>query len=130
MHGELENHYAELESGFRVEEKCDLDYLARPNGNVHMPVHRWYLMKEGFSEQLLWWVLRELRFSKGKRIRVLDPFVGCGTTLVSAVQLCNDGWDISAYGVEKNPFLHFVAKTKSGCSLRYLLDCKRSWGET
>jgi hypothetical protein len=74
--------------------------------NLALPRHRWYDFKEGFSENL---VLEAVR-KQGRRqptFRVLDPFVGSGTTLVTAGRhgLC-------ATGIEVNPFLAFASKAK------------------
>src|SRR5438309_2819422 len=49
------------------------------------PVHRWYYYKEGFSPELLSLIANELEIDNG--FRVLDPFAGVGTTVLSASQL-------------------------------------------
>jgi DNA modification methylase len=70
--------------------------------NMKEPVHRWYALIEGFSGQFVRYILRHF-----KARSVLDPFVGAGTTLVEAKLL-----GVESLGVEINPFLCFVSRTK------------------
>jgi hypothetical protein len=70
-----------------------------------LPRHRWYLIKEGFSPKLVNAALDSMAL-KNEDL-VLDPFAGCGTVPLTAA-----GRGISAIGVEVNPFLSFVSKTK------------------
>jgi hypothetical protein len=70
-----------------------------------LPRHRWYLIKEGFSPKLVNAALDSLDLKKNDL--VLDPFAGCGTVPLTAA-----GRGIRAIGVEVNPFLSFVSRTK------------------
>jgi hypothetical protein len=70
-----------------------------------LPRHRWYLIKEGFSPKLVNAALDGLALKD--RDLVLDPFAGCGTVPLTASER-----GIRAIGVEVNPFLAFVSKTK------------------
>jgi DNA modification methylase len=74
--------------------------------NLALPRHRWYDFKEGFSECLVLEAIRK-QGRKGYRFRLLDPFVGSGTTLVTAGR-----HGLHATGVEVNPFLAFASKAK------------------
>ena len=47
---------------------------------------------------------------------MLDPFCGAGTTLVSAQEL-SISQNITAIGIERNPFIHFLAHTKTAWPL-------------
>ena len=70
-----------------------------------LPRHRWYHLKEAFSPNI---VARAIEDSKcGQDDLILDPFSGSGTVpLASALNGMN------AIGLEVNPFLAFVSKTK------------------
>lgn len=70
-----------------------------------LPRHRWYYFKEGFSNAVIQEAIKE----QGKKnLRVLDPFAGSGTTLLTTALSSH-----YSTGVEVNPFLEFVARVKS-----------------
>jgi hypothetical protein len=81
--------------------------------NAHYrPVHRWFPFKEGFHPDLLVEICRRFSWRPLTTGRLVDPFVGSGTTLLSAQM--NPGLGIKeAIGIEHNPFLAFVANTKT-----------------
>src|SRR5712692_10416120 len=81
--------------------------------NERLPVHRWFRFKESFSPDLLKAAIEDLRLEVGKSLRMLDPFCGVGTSLVAAQELQKEGYAITALGIERNPFMAFVAKTKA-----------------
>jgi len=82
-----------------------------------LPRHRWYLIKEGFSPKLVNAALDSLPLAE--RDLVLDPFAGCGTVPLAVAER-----GIGAIGIEVNPFLSFVTKTKvSSCESAQFL-----WG--
>jgi DNA modification methylase len=106
--------YSEIENDFNVEYRTqDFQSLVRANNNLQKPIHRWFPLKEAFSCNLLPTMLKELGLKKSKKLKLLDPFCGVGTSIISACELNHDGWTIQAVGVESNPFLHFVAETKA-----------------
>lgn len=70
-----------------------------------LPRHRWYVVKEGFSPALVDAAIQYEECEEGDVI--LDPFCGGGTVPLAAAL-----FGISALGIEVNPFLAFVAKTK------------------
>jgi len=74
--------------------------------NLDLPRHRWFEFKEGFSEKLVRLAVGEVPRSN-RKLRILDPFVGVGTTLVAAGRM---GFD--ATGIEVNPFLAFACRAK------------------
>lgn len=82
------------------------------SGNLSAPVHNWFKFKEGFSGELLAALLKELDVPKYTQLCLLDPFAGVGTSALSAQMLRSSGWLLDAFGVEVNPFIHFVAKAK------------------
>ena len=76
--------------------------------NLDLPRHRWYEFKEGFSENLINQAVDEVSSGRnGKGPKLLDPFSGSGTSLVSSGRL-----GVNATGLEVNPFLAFAAKAK------------------
>lgn len=77
------------------------------NHNLSLPRHRWYEFKEGFSEKLVQSAIEEFENTENRKPNLLDPFLGSGTTVVSAGRL-----GLSATGIEVNPFLVFAAKAK------------------
>jgi hypothetical protein len=87
--------------------------LVVPNGNASQPVHHWFKYKEAFSADLLAYLLDSLvvKGSGATQIRLLDPFCGVGTTLLSA-QLLRRPYEVEALGIDCNPLSAFVARTK------------------
>jgi hypothetical protein len=88
----------------------DTDHLtaeARPDftPNGGLPRHRWYRFKEGFSAGLVSAFVRDYLPKHG---RLLDPFLGSGTTAVEGARLGH-----SVDGIETNPFLAFMARVKT-----------------
>jgi hypothetical protein len=91
------------------------DYSTTQSSSA-LPRHRWYLIKEGFSPKLVNAALDSLPLKKTDL--VLDPFAGCGTVPLTAAER-----GIGAIGIEVNPFLSFVSKTKVGsCRPEHLLS--------
>lgn len=112
---ELLRKYDKIQEHFRITE-CDERYatLVRANGNGDFPVQRWFHQKEAFSLELLETLLLDWRIPLEGIHRILDPFCGIGTSLLSTQKLAKkyDRCDLEALGFERNPFLHFVARTK------------------
>ena len=69
------------------------------------PRHRWCVMKEGFSATLLDAALEE--YSCDPNDLIIDPFCGGGTLPLAAAHKTK-----KALGIEVNPYLGFVARTK------------------
>ena len=107
----------ELRTYARVEKelplRTDLNFapLVVPNGNGSAACHRWFKYKEAFSSELLAHLLKmlDLDQSLSDPIRLLDPYCGIGTSLLSAQML--DGKVVST-GIECHPFSAFTAATK------------------
>jgi hypothetical protein len=74
--------------------------------------HRWYFFKEGFSPAFVDHAIKDSKLENDAL--VVDPFCGSGTVPLQAALT-----GLPSYGVEVNPFLAFVARTKlSRCSVR------------
>lgn len=102
--------FARTEKEFQLRNDPAFATLVVPNGNGSAAGHRWFKYKEAFSSELLTNVLATLRADCIPHpIRMLDPYCGVGTSLLSA-QLLDD--QIESVGIECNPFSAFVARTK------------------
>ncbi len=96
----LEIKYAPL-----FQEKLDYRRLVTYVPNKKLPVYNWFKYKEGFSQQLVFKLLLDWKISKEEII--LDPFAGCGTTLLA----CKE-FGCKAVGLDILPVAVFVAKVK------------------
>jgi len=67
-----------------------------------MPVFNWFHYKEGFSPQLVWHFIEEL-----KPKRVYDPFMGSGTTLLAA-----KAKGVESEGVDVSPLSLLATRVK------------------
>ncbi len=112
--GTLDDHYRAVERRMPVSPSRDYAPLVTPNGNGQEKVHRWFHFKEAFSSRLLPRILKDTELRERRELRILDPFAGVGTTLVSAGDAIATGElrHATAYGIECNPFLHLVASSK------------------
>src|SRR6202023_475001 len=103
--------YKELERNLPLAFRDDLAPMVVFGQNVETPIHNWFKFKEGFSASLLPALLSESRTLDNKtELNILDPFSGVGTTLLAAQSIF--ARRVRAFGIERNPFIHFVAKTK------------------
>ncbi|MDP2948889.1 MAG: DNA methyltransferase [Chloroflexota bacterium] len=73
--------------------------------SVRAPIHRWFMYPAGFSYRLVESKIEE--YSLGARSTILDPFVGCGTTSLTAKEK-----GVNSIGIEAHPFVHWVTSTK------------------
>src|SRR5258708_7849102 len=72
-------------------------------------VHRWFPYVEGFAGRFVRDTLIKFDLSDGP---ILDPFGGCGST---ALECSLNG--IESWSVDINPFMVFVAQTKTSLNL-------------
>jgi DNA modification methylase len=77
-------------------------------GNKHTPFSSWFKYREGFSEALVSYLLKQLKPGPGV---LLDPFSGAGSALFSASAL---GWQTK--GVEVLPVGIHATKARIGAS--------------
>ncbi len=68
------------------------------------PIHRWFPYREGYSTKLV----EELIRSLPKKAKILDPFCGCGTTLLAAQSLGHE-----CLGFDVNPLAILVTRVKT-----------------
>jgi site-specific DNA-methyltransferase (cytosine-N4-specific) len=82
-------------------------------------IHRWLIFPHSFTSELVHTLIEE--WDLDKRSRLLDPFVGAGTTLLAAKEK-----GISATGYDLSPLAVLASKVKlTNFNLRHL---KASWG--
>ena len=104
--------YRRTEQQLPFDSKLEYSCLVVPAPNDSRPVHGWFRFKEGFSADLLDTVITDLWSHRRKHFSLLDPFCGVGTSLLASQELRAKGYQVSAIGIERNPFLHFVTETK------------------
>ncbi|WPD21446.1 MAG: DNA methyltransferase [Candidatus Electrothrix scaldis] len=80
--------------------------------NMKLPVHRWFRYSAGFSAKWVEQEIQRYRHDEGKKVTVLDPFAGSGTTLLAA-----EAVQVKAIGFEPHPFIHRVAQAKLGWNI-------------
>ena len=110
----LDSHYASLERRFPIEYDDSYRTLVVPNGNAARPVHRWFHLKESFSCDLFERVIEDAGLVRRRKLTLLDPYAGVGTSLVSALNWSGKAKSrtVQAVGIEQNPFLQMVAASK------------------
>lgn len=69
-------------------------------------INRWYCLKESYSSELVEKILE--RYDKKNASKILDPFMGAGTTLYYSLSL---GMDV--YGFDVNPISVLISKVKT-----------------
>lgn len=78
-----------------------------------MPIHNWFYYKEGFAPQIVQWALNSEQRAHGSRFHapgpwlLLDPFCGCGTSLLTA-----KGMGLRAAGFDISPIAVLASKVK------------------
>jgi DNA methylase len=72
--------------------------------NMRLPVHRWFRYSAGFSAA---WAEAIVASGAGDKSRVLDPFVGSGTTLIAAQMQ-----GAESIGLETHPLVRRICQAK------------------
>lgn len=111
----LLNLYTNLEKNFAlIDSTQTYADLVTASTNRQYPVQRWFHLKEAYSLDLLETLLIEWNIPVSSIRRILDPFCGTGTSLLAAQKLAKKSGQTNmlAVGLERNPFLHFVSRTK------------------
>lgn len=105
MSNRLESALGACEQGLPVRQADRFADAIHWTASRNYPVHRWFRYREGFSPALFTLLPRS-----SKR---LDPFCGCGTTLLDSMQS-----GIPSFGVDLNPLAVFVARVKTAAYSR------------
>lgn len=102
--------YRRLERDMPIELAPQMGEFVVPGGLESSAIHRWFKYKEAYSPSLPRHLLSIVNANSTRKLNLLDPFCGVGTTLVSAQ---TDPTHVgSATGIECNPLSAFVARTK------------------
>lgn len=72
--------------------------------NISHPIHNWFYFREGFSKELVEWLIKEY----GLKEPIYDPFCGTGTTLLVAKEL-----GFESFGIDVSPLAVFVSSVKT-----------------
>ncbi len=86
-------------------DKTDSGWMAKPAPLLQAPVHRWFAFPHSYSAALVEKIIDA--WDLGPADRVLDPFVGAGTTVVVA-----KGHGIPAIGMDSSPLSVLVSRAK------------------
>lgn len=104
---ELYEFILSLEKKYNIENSFEhYNSLVNFSKNMNVPVHEWFKYREGFAGTLIDELIEDSNLNANDI--VVDPFVGSGTTLVSAV---SKGYD--AVGIDVNPMSAMISKVKS-----------------
>jgi hypothetical protein len=89
-----------------VEEQLpDIQEWGTFKDSLRAPIHNWFTYPAGFSYKAVAASLKAHQIAKG--MTVYDPFMGSGTTNLTAKTL-----GVNSYGVEAHPFVFRIAKAK------------------
>lgn len=100
---------------YRVTESVAWRRWVTPKVAKGQPIHRWYLFPHSFTADLVHALADEWRLSE--KDRILDPFVGAGTTLVAAKQR-----GIPCVGYDLSPLAVLASNTKAADHGRLRLE--------
>lgn len=90
---------------YPLEPRIEWRKLVVPNNSRKQPIHRWYVFPHSFSRELVHSLIEEWKLDTSDRI--LDPFVGAGTSLLAAKEK-----GVSATGYDLSPLAVFATKVK------------------
>jgi hypothetical protein len=110
----LHQHYLSLQERWQVSDVTgDYASLVTPTGNAAEPFHRWFHFKEGYSHALLERLWKDASYEPVGHLSVFDPFLGSGTTLLSAMEFSRRRQvEARLRGIERNPVMHTIGSAK------------------
>ena len=84
---------------YQATEQTEWRHWVTPRGAREKAVHRWYLFPHSFTGDLVHTLINE--WALNDQDKILDPFAGAGTTLLSAKEMGipSDGYDLSPLAV-------------------------------
>jgi hypothetical protein len=101
-----------------IEERLGWRAWVTPKPLSSQPLHRWYIFPHSFTSELVHSLSTE--WGLGSEDRLLDPFVGAGTTVLTAKQM-----GVPATGYDLSPLAVFATRVK--ISNYASKDLRRAW---
>jgi len=90
---------------FLIKENLELRKTVTPRPLKNEPIHRWFIFPHSFTNELVSFLINKWGLNSSHKI--FDPFVGAGTTLVTAKEN-----NIPAIGMDLSPLAVFISNTK------------------
>ena len=100
---------------YRITEQTEWKHWVTPKSAKEKAVHRWYLFPHSFTDDLVHALIDEWGLNGGDK--VLDPFAGAGTTLLSAKEL-----GVPSIGYDISPLAVLASNTKTASYSRQQLE--------
>lgn len=100
---------------YQTTEQAEWRYWVTPKDAKEKAVHRWYLFPHSFTDNLVHALIDEW-YLNGQD-RVLDPFVGTGTTLLAAKEM-----GVPGNGYDLSPLAVLASNTKTATFSRKRLE--------
>ena len=105
-------------TGYRVTESSTWSHWVTPRAARERAVHRWYLFPHSFTGDLVHALIDEWELDG--RDRILDPFIGAGTTLLAAKEK-----EVPCSGYDLSPLAVLASNTKTSALSRNRLERAR-----
>ena len=90
---------------FRFQERLEWRAWVTPHHLREKAIHRWFVFPHSFTSELVYGLID--KWGLGAQDRILDPFVGAGTTVLAAKER-----GVAAQGYDLSPLAVFAAETK------------------
>ena len=100
---------------WQVIERAAWKHWVTPKAAREKAVHRWYLFPHSFTGDLVHALIHE--WGLNGQDRILDPFVGSGTTLLAAKEM-----DVPSNGYDLSPLAVLASNTKTATFSRERLE--------
>ena len=100
---------------YRTTEQAEWRHWVTPKDAKEKAVHRWYLFPHSFTDNLVHALIDE--WGLNGQDRILDPFVGAGTTLLAAKEM-----GVPSNGYDLSPLAVLVSNTKTATFSRKRLE--------
>ena len=100
---------------YRTTEQTEWGHWVTPRSAKRKAVHRWYLFPHSFTDDLVHALIGE--WDLDEQDKILDPFVGAGTTLLAAKEM-----GIPSSGFDLSPLAILVSNTKTSSFSLQRLD--------